>query len=243
MTYRSISGLAVALTTLAFAAACSDNNDNGTNPTPQTAHVRVVNLLSSATNAGLFANGTQVGSNVAFGSAGASCVNVPVGQGLSFRSAGSSTDLTTGSNTALAANQNYTVVLYGTSTAPHMAILSDANITAPSAGNNALRIFNGTATAGDVFVTAPNGATTGTASVANLGAGQSTTGTSMFGSYPTANTQIRLYNTGTSSGTPRVNTTFSSTNLSSSRVGTAFLTESNMTGGTTNASVVTAPCS
>lgn len=238
MTHRSIPRIAVALTALALAAACS-SNDKGTNPTTQTAHVRVVNLLSSAANAGLFANGAQVGSNVAFGSAGSTCVDVPVGRALSFRSSGSSTDLTTAASTALTANQNYTVVLYGTSTSPHMAVLSDAGITAPSAGNNAIRVFNATATAGDVWITAPSAAMTGSPSVGNVTPGGTLT---TFQSYPIANTQIRLFNTGTTSGTPRVNTSFTSSNLSASRVGNAFLTESNLTGGSTNASVVAAPC-
>jgi hypothetical protein len=40
-----------------------------------------------------------------------------------------------------------------------------------------------------------------------------------------------------------MSTTFSSTNLSANRVGTAFLTESTMTGSSTDASVIAAPCS
>lgn len=231
----------LALGALALTAACDD--DDPTSPQTQVAHVRVVNLDPSSASAGLFANGTSVGNNVTFGAAGTSCIDVPVGQPLSFRAAGSGTDIGANATPGFAANQNYTVVLYRSGGTAQSAVLSDANITAPTAGNNALRFFNATGTAGDVWVTTNGGDLTGNPSSGNLAAGSSTTGANMWTSYPTANTQIRLFNTGTTTGTPRVNTTFSSANLSAGRAGTAFLTESNLTGGTTNASVVAAPCS
>ncbi|MFL5561576.1 MAG: DUF4397 domain-containing protein [Gemmatimonadaceae bacterium] len=241
MTYRITTAIA-AIAALSVAAACG-NNDNSTNPTPQTARVRVVNLDPSSANAGLFANGTAVGSNVAFGSAGSTCINVPVGQTLSFRAAGSGTDLVSNSNANFTAGQNYTVVLYRNGSGPQQAVLSDGGATAPSSGNNALRFFNATGTAGDIYVTS-NGATiSGTPSRANLAAGSATTGTSAWMNFPNTNSQIRMFNVGTSTGTPRVNTTFTSSNLSANGIGTAFLTESNMTGTSTNASVVAGPCS
>jgi uncharacterized protein DUF4397 len=243
MMYRITAAL-LAATTLAALGACSDdNNDNPTPPTPQTAHVRVVNLDQSSANAGLYANGTAVGNNVGFGTAASSCVDVPVGQSLSFRSACSATDLGTNATPGLTAGQNYTVVLYRSGTTPQTAILSDNGVTAPGTENNALRFFNATGTAGDIYVTSAGGTISGTPSSANLASGTATTGTNAFMTFPTANTQIRMFNVGTSTGTPRVNTTFTSSNLSTNRVGTAILTESNMTGTSTNASVVAAPCS
>ena len=221
-------------------AACNDDTSTAPGNTVQTARVRVVNLYPTSTNAGLFANGTAVGSNVNFGSAGATCVDVPVGQSLSFRSGGSSTNLTTMATPSLTAGQQYTLVLFGTGANAQSVLLSDNAITNPTAGNNAIRIFNATGTAGDVWITTPDADLTGTASAANLASG---TGTTTFGSYATGNSQVRLFDLGATTGTPRVTTTISSANLSTNRVGTVFLTESNLTGGTTNASVIAAPCS
>ena len=238
MTYPSRSRLALVVATFALATACTSDN-SPTRPTPQPAHVRVVNLFSSAPAVGLFVNGTQAGTNVPFGSASATCFDVPIGYGITFREAGSSMDIPVSTGVAFTATGNFTVVLYGTSTSSRMAGLADAGAAAPAAGSNELRVFNATATAGDVWITAPGGATTGTPSVSNAAPGDLVPA---FNSYPTANTQIRVFDVGTTTGTPRVNTTFSSTNLSSSRVGTAFLTQANLTGTSTNASVVSAPC-
>jgi hypothetical protein len=236
MKYRCLTPI-LAIGSLALGAC---NDDTSTAPTPtQTARVRVVNLNPTATSAGLFANGNAVGGNVNFGSAATTCVDVPIGQSLSFRSAGSSTNLTTITTPNLTANNQYTVVLFGSGASAQSAVLNDNSITNPAAGNNAIRIFNGTGTAGDVWVTAPGGALTGTASAAGLGAGA---GTASFGSFATGNSQVRLFNTGVTTGTPRVTTTINSANLSTNRVGTVFLTESNLAGGTTNASFNAAPC-
>jgi hypothetical protein len=241
MMHRNTLSLA-ALGALALTAACGNNDNNTTAPQPQVAHVRIVNLDPSSSTAGLYSNGTLFGSNVGFGAAAASCIDVPVGQSLSFRAGGSGTDIGANATPGFVAGQNYTVVLYRSGSTAQSAVLSDNNITAPGTGQNALRFFNATGTAGDIYVTS-NGATiSGTPSASGLGAGASTTGTGMWTAYPSTSTQIRMFNTGTTTGTPRVNTSFTSANLSSSRAGTAFLTESNMTGTSTNASVVAAPC-
>ncbi|HEX8850051.1 MAG TPA: DUF4397 domain-containing protein [Gemmatimonadaceae bacterium] len=241
MMYRSIHRLA-ATAALGLAVACNSSDNNSTNPTPQTARVRVVNLSPGQASAGLYANGNLVGSNVSFGSAGTTCFDVPVGQTLSFRGAGSTTDLTSNASAGLQAGQKYTIVLRGSGAQATSTILSDATLGTATTGNNSLRFFNGTGTAGDVWVTTSGGATTGSPTVSNLGAGVSTTGGTMWTSVPNTATQVRMWNTGTTTGTPRVTTTISSGNLSSSGVGTVFLTESNIAGSTTNASVVAAPC-
>src|SRR4051812_45800649 len=150
MKYRYITPI-LAIGTLALGAC---NDDTSTAPTPtQTARVRVVNLYPTSTNAGLFANGTAVGGNVNFGSAATTCVDVPVGQSLSFRSGGSSTNLTSIATPNLTANNQYTVVLFGSGTSAQSIVLNDNSITNPTTGNNAIRLFNGTGTAGDVWVT------------------------------------------------------------------------------------------
>jgi hypothetical protein len=236
LNFRSTARVLALGATLAL-VACGD--DDIVSP-QQTARVRIVNLNPNASSAGLFANGAAVGTGVAFGSAGATCVNVPIGQALSFRTAGSTSNLTSVQTTGLTANQSYTIVLYGDATTPQAAVLSDNGITAPTAGNAAIRFFNASGAARDIYLTTPGGALPTTANAANLLAGQATTS---FGSYPTANTQIRLFNAGSAAtGTPALTVNVTPTALSSSRIGTVFLTNATTTGGT-NATLTTAPCS
>ena len=237
LNFRSTARVLALGATLALVAC--DDDDDIVSP-QQTARVRVVNLNPNASSVGLFANGSAIGSNVAFGTAGATCVDVPIGQALTFRTAGSTSNLTSVQTTSLTANQNYTIVLYGNNTTPQSAVLSDNGVTAPTAGNAAIRFFNASGTAGDIYVTSPNGTLPGTANAANLAAGQATT---TFGSYPTANTQIRVFNAGSpTTGTPALNVSITPTALSTNRVGTVFLTNATTTGGT-NATLTTAPCS
>ena len=218
---------------------CDDDDDIVT-PT-QTARVRIVNLNPNAASAGLYANGALVnGSTVAFGSAGAQCVSVPIGQALAFRTAGSTSNFATVQTTGLTANQNYTLVLYGNQATPQSALLSDNNVTAPTTGNAAIRFFNASGAAGDIYLTSPGGTLPSSATSANLANGQAT---STFGSYPSANTQIRVFNAGSAtSGTPVFTANVTPTNLSGTRIGNVFLTNATATGGA-NATLTTAPCS
>jgi hypothetical protein len=228
----------LALSAAVLTTACGD--DDIIDPVVQTARVRVVNLNPNAASAGLYANGTLLGTNVAFGSAGAQCVSVPIGQALTFRASGQTTNLATVQTSTLAANQSHTIVLYANGTTPQAAVLSDNNITAPTTGNAALRFFNASGTAGDIYLTSPGGALPTTATTANLAAGQAT---ATFGSYPTANTQIRVFNAGSATtGTPVFTANVTPTNLSSTRIGNVFLTNANATGGA-NATLTTQPCS
>ena len=73
------------------------------------------------------------------------------------------------------------------------SLLTDSFST-PAAGNSALRFFNATGTAGDIYVTAPGGAVTGTPSSGNLAAGTATT---TFSSFPNTDSQVRLFDVGT----------------------------------------------
>lgn len=242
MMYRSISRLA-AISAIGLAVACNSDNSNSTNPLAQTARVRVVNLSPDQATAGLYANGNLVGSNVTFGSAGTTCIDVPVGQTLSFRGAGSSTDIASNATANLQAGQHYTIVLSGSGAQARSTVLSDQTLGTTTTGNNSLRFFNGTGSAGDVWVTTTGGATTGSPTVGNLGAGASTMGGTMWTSVPNTATQVRMWNAGTTAGNPRITTTINSGNLTSSGVGTVFLTENSLAGSSTNASVVAAPCS
>jgi hypothetical protein len=220
----------------AIATVGCDDDDDFVSPT-QTAQVRVVNLNPNASSVGLFADGAAVGSSVAFGSAGTSCISVPIGRALTFRTAGQTTNLANIQSTGLTANQPYTIVLYGSGTTPQTAVLSDNGITAPAAGNAAIRFFNASGAAGDIYVTAPNATLPTTPNVGNLLGGQAST---TFGTYRSENTQVRIYPTGTTT-TPAFSASIVSASLAGNRTGTVFLTNAVNTGGA-NASITVAPC-
>jgi hypothetical protein len=209
--------------------------------TTQTARVRVVNLFPGAPSAGLFAGNSAVGPGLSFGAANGSCVDVPVGRALSFRATGQTASLATIATPALAAGQQYTVVLFGSGQNAQAVVLNDNDLVVPAAGSNALRFFNATGTAADVWVTAPNGALTGAPGASGLAAGQATTGAGAFTSFPTTATQVRLFDVGSTTGTPRATTTVDASSLSANRLGTVFVTTSTLAGGG-NASLVVAPC-
>lgn len=254
MEYRRITA-ALLLSSLAFTAAC-DDDDDPTGPPPQFANVRVVNASSLPANASvnLVAGGqTLTASTVAFGQQSSACVRVPVSTDqLAFRTAGGTTDIATvGAPTGgFQANQNYTVVLFGNAAgaAPNAALFSDP-VLAASTNNNQLRFINATNSAGNVYVTAPGTNITGTSTVdvTNLAPGAASsfgtgTATSAFGTFPTANTQVRLFNTNaTTFTTPRVDFAIGSTALNSNRVGTVVLSEAGNPAG--SATFVSTPCS
>lgn len=256
MEYRRIT-IALLLSALVVAAACDDDKDT-TRPQQQYANVRVVNASSLPGNASvnLVSNGTALTtSTVGFGTASASCVKVPVGNTpLAFRTSGGTTDIAsvTTPTGGFQANQNYTVVLFGNAqgAAPSAVVVSDPALTA-SSGNNQLRFINATNSAGNVYVTTPNAIITSTtpAGVSNLAAGTASTGgTGGFITFPTANTQVRLFNTNATTFTsPRVNITLGSGNLAlgTNGTGTVILSEATTGTGTsaTNASFVVQPCS
>lgn len=210
-----------------LALGACDDDDNSLGPS-NSAEIRVVNASAGLPSVGLFRNGNQILGGVAFQVA-ASCSNlkrVPTGsQTLEFRSTPSPT--TTKLVTAtFAAGQRYTVVLYGPSNNLQAVVLADEQTpTNATAGNNRLRLINATMTAGDIFATTDAGAVAGTPTVADLGAGASTTGTTMYQNIVIANTRFRLFNTGTTTtarGDYTINTT---TNFPGSRNATIVFTD------------------
>ena len=233
------------LATLAAAsvalAACGDDDD-GTGP-GNAALVRVVNASPSTAAADVFV-GTQttaLGTNIVTGSASANCFGVPAGsQTLGFRQTGATATVASTTPFNFVAGESYTVILAGSGTAAgarSAVVLTDEGVTAPAAGENAIRFFNATGTAGNIHVTAP-GAAPGTASQTGLASNTATTGGSGgFSSYPTASTQIRMFATGTSTaGTPLVNFTLPA--LGGDRIATVVLT-----GGAAGAQAfVAVPC-
>ena len=209
---------------------CDDDDDDlpGVEPT-QTALVRVVNASTSTPTADLFVGSqtTAAGTGVATGTAGASCFTVPAGsQTLSFRQGGGTSAIATATPFTFVAGQRYTVILTGSGTAAgarNAVVLSDNAVTAPAAGQNAVRFFNATSAGTDVYVTAP-GAAVGSASQSGLASGTATTGgTGGFTSYPVGSTLVRTFAAGgATSGTPTVNFTIPA--LAGNRIATVVLT-------------------
>lgn len=184
--------------------ACDDANV--VEPTP-TAAVRLINAAAIDT-LGMLRNGPSVPVIFARYRIAATnandCVNVPAGeQTLRFRQIRATTDVAT-ANETLEPRRRYTIVVSGTGATRTVTTLLD-DFTPPETGTNLVRFINATATPGDVYANAP-GAAVGTPVVANLpviGSGAPPA----FVSLPSASTQIRLFNVGTTTGTPRANFT------------------------------------
>lgn len=238
---KSYALLALAATSVVL-VGCDDDDDDLTTVQP-TALVRVVNASPATATADLFVGtqSTALASGVGTGTAGQSCVNVPAGnQTLNFRQGGTTTNAASASPFNFVAGQRYTVILTGSGTtagARQAVVLTDDAVTAPAAGQNAIRFFNATGATGNVFVTTPS-ATLGTANQTGLASNTATTGgTGGYTTYPVANTQVRVFPTGAATtGTPAVNFTIPA--LTGNRVATIVL----MGGTTGTQALVVTPC-
>lgn len=214
-------------------AACGSSKT--TSPLPK-ANVRIVNASSStsALNATLGSATLSSGLNFQNTNAPAGCNSVSTGsQTINFTSGSSSTSV--GSvNYNFLPGQSYTVVYYGTNN----VVVYPESFTAPTAGNMALRFINATGSAGDIYLTTPTGTIAGSPTVANLAAGSvsgfnssTAPGGTFVSTYPTANTRVRLFNVGTTTGTPRADFTIGT--MAANRVGTVVLTPAPNGGSTT----------
>jgi hypothetical protein len=235
--------LALAATSIVL-VGCDDDDDDGLTTVQPTALVRVVNASSTTSTADVFVGtqSTALGTGIAAGSASTNCLAVPAGtQSLNFRQGGGTTNVATGTPFNFVSGQRYTAILTGTGTGTdtrQVVVLTDQDVTAPAAGQNAIRFFNATGTTGNIYVTAP-GATLGTANQTGLTSGTATTGgTGGFSTFPTGSTQVRVFPTGAATtGTPTVN--FTIPTLTGNRVATVVLT-----GGAAGAQAfVVTPCS
>lgn len=215
----------VTLTVLSLLAACG--SDKTTSP-KTTASVRIVNASSSTSSLNASTTSSQSlssGLNFQNGNAPTTCSTVNSGaQTINFTSGTSTTNIGSVTYTFLP-GQNYTIVYYGTNN----AVVYPETFTAPATGNMALRFVNATGSAGDVYLTTPTGTISGTPTVQNLAAGSvsgfnssSAPGGVFVNTYPSANTRIRLFNVGATTGTPRADFTIGS--MAANRVGTVVLT-------------------
>ena len=213
--------------------ACDDDDDDSLGPS-NSAEIRVVNASAGVPSVGLFRGGNQLVGGVIFQTA-SSCSNlqrVPAGQQtLEFRAtANAATTKKVQAN--FVAGERYTVVLLGPANNLQAYVLQDQNTTVTASdNNNRLRFINATPTAGDIYWTTAGGTIGGTANVANLGSGASTTGATLYQNVPNTNVRFRMTNVGstTARGDYTINTT---TNFPASRNATIVFTDA-ATGSTT----------
>ena len=229
--------LALSLLITSAAACGSDDTPDTTGPTQQFARLRIVNAADIAdVQVRRTGTATPLATDLDFRGVTQSCVQVSAGeQALVFSSGG--VDLATTAFT-FEADKRYTAFLVASGTT-RRAVVSSDNETA-STGNNALRIINATTAPGDVYVTEPTGAP-GPAFLAhgNMGVLATSNAQPAYVHRNTAHTRIRLFNVGTTTGTPRAD--FTLANLPASRLATVVLTEAGTPAGPT-AFMVT-PCS
>ncbi len=183
----------LALLSVCAIAACG-SDDNVTNTNPSTATVRFINASSQnidVSNGGTVATGNN---NLAFG-ANSACMTVntsgSTGTGLAFNQAGTTTAIP-GFTQSFAANGNYTVIAYPSSTGTQFITLDNAGFT-PTSGQAGLRVFNAASTIGSI-VALNNGTALGT------GTGVSYGNAGAFMNVPTGSQTI-TFNTGTGTTT------------------------------------------
>jgi len=200
-----------AVVTLAL-AGCKVNTINSFPPHP--AQVRVMNLMTDAPSIDLQVNGTPAFSNVTFQSVSGYQNYDNTSTSFAVFLTGSSTPLISFSY-PLAGEQPYTVLLYGSTLAPQLAMVAEV-ANAPTNGNIQLSIYNAAQnnSSVDVYVYPPGTDITTqipSFSVVNYG---STTFNTAFptGSYQiqvtTQGTKTVIYDSGGTALTPNVALTF-----------------------------------
>jgi len=224
MTHRFILpvGALAAFASFALITGCSSD---ATSPN-EAANVRVVNASPSTGPITASSENKTVQAGVSFQTptAAGGCGTIERGgdEQIDFVLAGTQTGLAS-IKSNFVAQQNYTAVFFG----PNNVGVLQESFTAPSANNNAIRFINATGTAGDIYLTIPNAILPGTQpTISNLAAGAAsgTNGNApggTFAQYPNSNVQVRMFNVGQNTGTPRVD--FIIGGLSKS-VGTVILT-------------------
>jgi hypothetical protein len=243
MSYRRIRNTAAlgALFTLSLVAACSNDDNNLTNPN-NTALVRIVNASSTTSGLNATSGSTSLSSGLNFQNTNmaASCVAIPVGtQNINFTSGSSSTNIGSVSNYNFQAGQAYTVVYYGNNNVQ----VYPETYTAPTSGNYAARFINATANAGNIFVTAPSASISGTAtpnvsglasnSVSGFNSTSATGGT--FTNFGTGNNFVRMFGTTANPSTATPSASYTIGSMSTTGAQTVIFTPANAANGNANA--------
>ena len=167
------------------------------------ANMRIVNASASTGPITATNENRTVQAGVAFqtpaGAGGCGTVEEGDDEQVNFLLAGTQTGLAQ-VTMQIVPNTSYTAVFFG----PNNVGVFQESFSTPSAGNNDIRFVNATGSAGDIYLSAPGANLAGTApTVANLAAGQA----SSTGQFANGRTEIRMFNVGVNTGTPRVDFT------------------------------------
>jgi hypothetical protein len=219
------------LSLFAFAAVACDDDDDPVG-IDGVAQLRVVNAADiEDVQARRVGSPTPLAQNLDFRGSTLTCVEVPAGeQALVFSQLGQ--ELAVAAAT-FEAGESYTAFLVASGVRTRAFIVADDETASP--GNNALRFVNATSTDGDVYVTAPGGPLTASFRAhAPLGAHALSNQLPAYVHRGIDHTQVRLFNAGTTAGTPRAD--FALTGLPASRLASVVFTE-----GTPTAFMIT-PC-
>jgi hypothetical protein len=191
-----------ALTALASFALITGCSSDATKP-GNFANMRIVNASASTGPISATNENRTVQAGVAFqtpaGAGGCGTVEEGSSEAVNFVLAGTQAGLAS-VTMQIVANTNYTAVFFG----PNNVGVFQESFTTPTAGNNDIRFVNATGSAGDVYLTTPGASLAGTSpTISNLAAGQA----SSTGQFSNGRTEIRMFNVGVNSGTPRVDFT------------------------------------
>ena len=192
-------GALAALASFALITGCSSDATKPGN----FANMRIVNASASTGPISATNENRTVQAGVAFqtpsGAGGCGTVEEGSSEQVNFVLAGTQTGLAQ-VTMQVVANSNYTAVFFG----PNNVGVFQESFTTPAAGNNDIRFVNATGSAGDVYLTTPGASLSGVSpTVANLAAGQA----SSTGQISNGRTEIRMFNVGVNTGTPRVDFT------------------------------------
>ena len=208
----------------AAAIVACDDGDIVRPASPQGfATLQIVNAVLSVDTIGLHLDGGQYpiqfarARNTSGSTAANACVNFPAGQyTVAVHRLRENTPLAT-TQYEFEGGERYTLVFSGPAASPSITVLED-NFTPPDTSQNILvRFINASSTAGDVYATAANASLVGVQpTVAGLAPVSGPTADLPWTTIPRTNTQVRFFNTGVSSGTPRA--TLNLTGLPANRV-------------------------
>lgn len=218
MLYRTTMVLSAAALSAFALSSCGDNNNMPDGP----ANIRVANAAADVSGLSAASSGDVLASGLNFQSSNATCGALGSGTPQVDFSSGSA-GLGNISFPAWPA-QNYTIIFFANNSS-----ISLLDLTAlPPSGSNAFRFVNAQATAGDIYLTAPNGAVIAPPTIANLQPGavsgfdaNSAPG-GTFVNYANNLTRVRMFNPGVTTGTPRAD--FIISGLPSTRVASVVVT-------------------
>lgn len=230
---------ACAIGFLVLAAACNDTPPAAPLVVPVvTASVRIVNAAPGIQNVTVTRNGVTapLAQNLNYGSSTQSCVTLPVGAAHTLTFSAGSTELAS-VIVDPAPSGKYTVFLTSSGATRRALVVSD--LTTAAAGSNGLRFLNASSGPGDVYVTTAGGEVVPSSRVyGNIGVTALSNSEPDYIAADTARKQVRFYDVGATTGTPRAE--LSLFGLPASRLASVVLTDQASAGP--SASFITYPC-